>query len=608
MSAKPASRDAYLLLLLGWALACAQTSGVPAASGAASSDQASIPVFRANSRLVMVDVVATDSSGHFVPGLKASDFSVLEDGKPQKLWAFGVHTAAAAGKASAIQPADLPVLPPHQFSNFPLDDPARPITIVLMDLLNTSGMEQHYARKDMLKFLRELPSGQRVALFTLTTHLTMLQGFTSDGATLAAAAKMLLARESPLMTPESQVQQDQVTATMLEAMAEGSQSAGSAAGHAPSIGNAPLAPIAQAIRRVIDEEGTFQEGERTVITLENLKALARAVSGYPGRKSLIWLSADFPVQLGPDFQSRREVRNSRTLVSAIQETAALLTASQIAVFPVDVGGLRSRGTGMDISTPVMVEGSVQDQAGTSLGRQTATEWDAHEAMGDVARETGGQAFYGSNDLKAAMSKSLEQGSNYYTLAYIPSNKRWNGDYRKIEVKSTGNCKLSYRRGYYGMAEHEIDAKESGRLLANALAPVVPTSSMILLRVQVLPPDAEHKKARIDYAVDANDVSFGDSPQNRKRAVLDFMAAAWSPDHTLAGQAADTMETEIRPEVFQQALKNGLPMHQELELKPGAYTLRLGVIDRTTQRIGTLDVPLTVEGSVTAGNSAGTPKP
>ncbi len=609
MQAKAKGRPRFLFLLLACALAGAQSSGGPTAPGESSSDQAaSVPLFRANSRLVMVDVVATDSGGHFVPGLKASDFSILEDGKPQKLWAFGVHTAATSN-AAAAPAADLPALPPHQFSNFPLDDPSRPITIVLMDLLNTAGMEQAYARKEMLKFLRELPSGQCVALFTLTTHLTMLQGFTSDGATLAAAAKMLLAKESPLTTPEAQVQQDEVTATMLEAMAVGSQSASSAAGRTSvSIGNAPIAPIAQAIRRVIDEEGTFQQGERTVITLENLKSLARAVSGYPGRKSLIWLSADFPIQLGPDFQARRELRNSRALFASIQQTAALLTASQIAVFPVDVGGLRSRGTGMDISTPVMVEGSVQEQAATSLGRQTAMEWDSHEAMGDVARETGGQPFYGTNDLKTAMSKSLEQGSNYYTLAYVPSNRTWDGNYRKIEVKSASGYKLNYRRGYYGVAEREIDAKEAGRLLVSTLALVVPPSSMILLRVQVLPPDADHKRTRIDYAVDANDVSFSETPEHRKRAVLDFMTAAWSPDHKLAGQVADTMETEIRPEVFQQAVKTGLPMHQELDLKPGSYTLRLGVIDRATQRVGTVDVPLTVGNGGAAADSPSAPKP
>jgi len=39
---------------------------------------------RTNTRLVVVDVVATDSKGQPVPDLKPGDFTLLEDGKPQK--------------------------------------------------------------------------------------------------------------------------------------------------------------------------------------------------------------------------------------------------------------------------------------------------------------------------------------------------------------------------------------------------------------------------------------------------------------------------------------------------------------------------------------------
>ena len=39
-------------------------------------------------RRVRVDVVVTDSQGHPVQGLKANDFHVLEDGRPQPLRQF----------------------------------------------------------------------------------------------------------------------------------------------------------------------------------------------------------------------------------------------------------------------------------------------------------------------------------------------------------------------------------------------------------------------------------------------------------------------------------------------------------------------------------------
>ena len=120
--------------------------------------------------------------------------------------------------------------------------------------------------------------------------------------------------------------------------------------------------------------------------------------------------------------------------------------------------------------------------------------------------------------------------------------------------------------------------------------------MLLLRVQVLPPDQDHRAVRIDYAVEAQDIAFTDVSGKRKHAAIDFMAAAWDKHNQDIGHVTDKMETSIRPEVFDQVMKTGLPMHQELELKPGSYLLRLGVIDRGSQKIGTVDVPLTIPAS------------
>jgi VWFA-related protein len=70
------------------------------------------------------------------------------------------------------------------------------------------------------------------------------------------------------------------------------------------------------------------------------------------------------------------------------------------------------------------------------------------AMEQLAADTGGKAFFNTNDLNAAMMHAIENGSHYYTLVYTPTNKKMAGAYRKIEVKTTvGKYNLSYRRGY-----------------------------------------------------------------------------------------------------------------------------------------------------------------
>jgi hypothetical protein len=238
--------------------------------------------------------------------------------------------------------------------------------------------------------------------------------------------------------------------------------------------------------------------------------------------------------------------------------------------------------------------------GRAKTRQTTAEWDDHEAMTDIARETGGQPFYGTNDLKAALSRSMADGSNYYTIAYTPQNRDWNGKYRKIEVKcAKGGTKLTYRRGYYALSETNVGADgkvvhdEIALLFANAMHPEAPTSTMVLLKVLVLPPDANHKTVRIDYAINAQDISFTDTPDNAKHVMLDLMAVAWDKDGKPAAVDSGEIDTAISTDAYKSVMTSFVPAHQELTVKSGTYTLRLGVVDRTSRKIGTLDVPLTI---------------
>jgi hypothetical protein len=154
--------------------------------------------------------------------------------------------------------------------------------------------------------------------------------------------------------------------------------------------------------------------------------------------------------------------------------------------------------------------------------------------------------------------------------------------------------LSYRRGYFTTEKKELSEEESRQLFQTAMQPYLPEYTMMLMKVQVLPPDATSKFVRIDYAVNARDVSFVDPGDQHQHAVLDFLATAWDKNNQDAGHSGKTVRA-TSPQSYVQVMRTGIPLHQELQLKPGTYTLRLGVIDRGSQRIGTVDVPITVVG-------------
>src|SRR5580700_2154229 len=148
----------------------------------------------------------------------------------------------------------------------------------------------------------------------------------------------------------------------------------------------------------------------------------------------------------------------------------------MAVYPVDVRGQISMGTGLDVSTPTSLLGTLdtQNEIAGAQARQTNAIWDAHEAMSDIARETGGRAFYGTNDLTDAMSRSVQQGSSYYTLAYSPTNHEWSGKYRKIELKTARQgTQLTYRRGYYALPQRALPPDKAALAMTAAMQPSVP---------------------------------------------------------------------------------------------------------------------------------------
>ena len=578
------------------------------------------PVFRSETRQVLVDVVVTDHSGHFVPGLKPADFTVLEDGKPQNVAAFAMHAAPAVPP----KPAAPIKLPPNQYTNFGVADPERPLTIVLMDVLNTQVQDQAYTHKQMIQFLKELPTGQRVALFALGTRLKTIQGFTGDSDTLVAAAKMLLRDTSPLMTSEASRQQDETVASNLQVNAGpgsvgppgGTPGGGGAPSNLTTVNTAALAPVASGIQTALAAEQNYQEMQRMDLTLAALASLARAVSAYPGRKNLLWLSAEFPVRFSPDFlpksqageesaggfQRSSHAQDLRAKAPPVRATAALLTASQVAVYPIDIRGTVSTGTGMDVSTGNAYGSNarIRDMRDRMATRQTTMEWDDHESMTDIAKETGGQAFYGSNDLKAALSRSMQEGSNYYTIAYSPENHKWDGKYRKIEIKcAQSGTRLTFRRGYYGVQDTfrnqnaKAEDDQITELFKVSMHPEAPTSTMLLIKVQVLPPDATSKAVRIDYAINAHDVKFTDAPENSKHLMLDLMVVAWDKSNKVAAQKGNALDKDIPMDVYAEVMRSYIPVHQEFEVGPGTYTLRLGVVDRNSRKIGTVDVPLTV---------------
>lgn len=134
------------------------------------------PTFRIKVDLVVLSFTITDNKGHYVNGLKPSDFRILEDGIPQKLTTFSegnklpveaaadgtfkpiVLQAPAAGAGSAVETRSDAFVGTNVF--------------VLFDTSNYMYRGFVYASDAIADFIRGLDRADSVAVYTYSRNLT----------------------------------------------------------------------------------------------------------------------------------------------------------------------------------------------------------------------------------------------------------------------------------------------------------------------------------------------------------------------------------------------------------------------------------------------------
>ena len=546
-----------------------------------SSPQERQPLVKAQTNAVVVDVVVTDHSGKPALGLSKRDFDLTEDGKPQAIDFFEEHSVRSAPAAV------LPTLPPHVFSNQPWDAQGDSVTVLLLDSLNTSEENQAYVHKQALAFLNNLHLNETVAIFTLNTKLHLLQEFTPNTSLLIAAMNSKAA--APATTINSRTRDDdlrdkeEVSITM----------------------HADHPEAAEADARSLAEHAGNQAGARTSLTLLALQQLARSLAAIPGRKNLIWFASTFPVSVFPNGSTRETLSNGSEIPDALRETVNLLAQARVAIYPMSAQGILVDQT-MNADSGGQAQG---DSFETNPFQQTPANVANTASMEQLATDTGGEASYSSNDLTKAMTQAVQNGTHYYTLVYTPSNTRMDGKFRRIDIKPIqGKYKLAYRRGYYADNGAATQNAPSTDPLARFLVPDVPSSTQIVYQVNVVPsgsqPEPNGARAggnakladplvryRIDFVIPAKDVNLQSGPNGTHTGKIEVALVAYDREGKELNWTAESMAESLDAASYASAEQSGLPAHLEIDLPKIDAFVTTGVYDWASQKIGTLEIPV-----------------
>jgi VWFA-related protein len=571
-----------------------------------------VPTIRAYSNIVVIDVVVTDSKGNPVHGLQKSDFTLLENNKAQSVRSFEEHAAVPDLKVTPP-----PKLPPGLFSNRPPAPVNGPVNVLLLDYLNTPLTAQPAARKQLIDYLDHAPAGTRIAIFGLTTQLSMLQGFTSDMGVLKAA----------LTSKKGAPQASQIMSDPVNGGAIGTTTLSAALNEPSAVSDSITPEIVANINRFEAMQTSFEQDMRARYTLQGFDLLARYLVGIPGRKNVIWFSGSFPLDVEPNVNEADPndsvVRND----DEVRKTDNLLTRAQVAVYPVDV-----RGVMTDPSQNFANEssaGGISESSGVNAANaqnaflvQSASE---HETMMAMAEDTGGQAFINTNDLKQSVAKAIENGSNYYTLTYVPSNTQWDARFRAIKVKvEQPGVKLSYRNGYYAVDPNDRSKLMAG-LAATAVAPPTtmatammhggPEPAEILFKVRIRPadtaPESEPLKTNqtnpdpkvkvqgpfkaygVDLVPDPHAVSCRQEASGNRHCAIEVWTFVYNTDGQKLITASNRLYRYLTPADYNQLLVGGMAFHEEISVPvKGQYYLRTAIHDMVSDRVGAVEIPVT----------------
>ena len=504
------------------------------------AQQAPSPDIKVSVRLVTLDVVVTDKKGNLVTNLNRDDFHVFEDAQPQVIRTFEPPSAhlmpqSPDGKPQVVvtSSADLP-----KIGN-------APVTILVLDELNTAFSDMSFARQSLEKYLRAQPEilNQPTALLVANnTKFQLLQDYTQKRAEVLAALKAHF--------PEYPWK-----------MANGGKGGPNAV-------------------------------ERIVQSLSSLLQIAEATRGTPGRKNVIWVGVNAP---GVDLSTADPV-TTQEMNDVVKRVTQTLLATRVAVYYIDP----------TINSSAIVGIMVPDDSDDGDTFVATDPFSADINFNEFAPATGGKIFTSRNDVNNEIASSIDSGNTYYSISYSPTNKSEDAaKFRNIKIKlSNPNLVAVTREGYYPEGENanniELDSTLGANQRKSLLQMELSQAAVSALAYNGLSVAAEKAADRKQWqiTVEGKNLSWNPAPNETLVTEVTAMAVAFDDrPNGGKGKSSAGAKSKILGHVsreLQSARKTDSPANSvvfqlPVDIPSGATRIRIVMRDAVSGRIGTVDI-------------------
>jgi VWFA-related protein len=529
-----------------------------AVAGLRAQDQSQPPqqdsqeayTLKVNSDLVLTNVVVRDKkTGEVVRGLKASDFQVLENGKPQSIISFdfqSVDQAAPLNEATINGKAPNTIMGNMNRNVTSAQLRNHRLIVMFFDITSMQPEDLERAQDAARDYInKKMQPADLVAVVSLDQSLSLDQDFTANKQQLLNAVNKY----------------------------SGTQGAGFQSGATSTTNQVEDTTAFTPDEQEYNDVNT----DRELFAFEDI---AHSLAYINEKKSLLYFSGGI---------QRDGIENQASLHAAINASVR----ANMSIYSVDARGLEAISPLGDAST-----GSLRGTSGyngAALQNNLDSNFNTQEVMATLSSDTGGKAFFDSNDFSPAFQRIQQDTSAYYVIGFRSTNPVRDGRYRRLTIKiNQPNVKIEYRPGYYAPADYKHANKdERERQLQEQLASDLPATDVeVYLQAYYFRDDKGSGAPRfyvpVSLIVPGSQVPFvkgGD----RSKATLDIIGEL---KNTAGQDMAEIRQTvKLAIDDSQKVSRKNIQYTTEFTLPLGKYHLKFVVRENQTGRMGSFETDI-----------------
>ena len=523
----------------------------PMTGAAQQPDQSGGFTLKVQTDIVLTNVVVRDKkTGEVVKGLKQSDFTILENGKPQTIATFdyqNVDEAAVLQEKSTVSgKASIADMLNRNFAAAPEALKDHRLIVMFFDLSSMQPEDTQRAVESAQDYVnKKMQPADLVALVSMDTGLSMDQDFTSDRAALLKGLGKYNGTEGTGFANGN----------------EGGNSGGTA-----------------------DDASSFtaDDSEYNALNTDRelyaIRTIAKSLERVNQRKSMLYFSGGL---------TRQGIENQASMRAATNEAVK----ANMAIYSVDSRGLEALPPVGNAS-----KGSLRGTAsynGGAMQSNLDANFSSQETLATLSSDTGGKAFFDSNDFAPAFQQVQHDTEAYYILGFHSTNTARDGSYRHLTVKlNRGDAKMDYRPGYYAPADFQHQKTEDReQALTQQMQSDLPATD-VAVYLQALYFRLEDNKFFIPVSLivpgsQIHSVKNGD----RDKANIDVMGQVKNAQGIIVGNVRDNVKLAL--DAAQQVQRKNIQYSTGFTLAPGKYHLKFVVRENQTGAMGSFETDLQV---------------